>query len=121
VAAGLATLELLDSAAYRRLADVTRTLAEGLREAGRRTGTPIQVQSVPGLLTPFVSAAPVVNYADAKACDSEAYGAWCRALLRRGVYPPPSQFEAWFPSLAHRDEDIERTIKAAADAFAELA
>jgi glutamate-1-semialdehyde 2,1-aminomutase len=121
VAAGLATLELLDSAAYRRLADVTQRLADGLRDAGRRTGTPIQVQSVPGLLTPFFSAAPVRNYADAQACDSEAYGSWCRALLRRGVYPPPSQFEAWFPSLAHRDEDIEWTIKSAAGALAELA
>jgi glutamate-1-semialdehyde 2,1-aminomutase len=121
VAAGLATLELLDSAAYRRLADVTQVLAEGLREAGRRTGTPIQVQSVPGLLTPFFSAAPVRNYADAKACDSDAYGAWCRALLRRGVYPPPSQFEAWFPSLAHRDEDVEWTIKVAADALRDFA
>ena len=41
------------------------------------------------------------DYAGAAACDTEAYGAWCRALLARGVYPPPSQFEAWFPSLAH--------------------
>ncbi|MGI8864539.1 MAG: glutamate-1-semialdehyde 2,1-aminomutase [Solirubrobacteraceae bacterium] len=121
VAAGLATLELLDAPAYQRLAEVTETLAHGLREAGRRAGVPIQVQSVPGLLTPFFSAAPVRNYAEAKGCDTEAYGAWCRALLQRGVYPPPSQFEAWFPSLAHRDEDIERTIVAAADALLELA
>ncbi|MEA2158597.1 MAG: glutamate-semialdehyde -aminomutase [Solirubrobacteraceae bacterium] len=121
VAAGLATLELLDAPAYQRLADVTETLADGLREAGRRAGVPLQVQSVPGLLTPFFSAAPVRNYAEAKACDTAAYGAWCRALLQRGVYPPPSQFEAWFPSLAHRDEDIEKTIRAAADSLLELA
>jgi len=121
VAAGLATLELLDAPAYRRLAEVTERLADGLREAGRRAGIPMQVQSVPGLLTPFFSGAPVRNYADAKACDTAAYGTWCRALLERGIYPPPSQFEAWFPSLAHRDEDIERTIRAAADALLELA
>ena len=45
--------------------------------------------------------------------------AWCRELLSRGVYPPPSQFEAWFPSLAHTTEQIERTVEAAAAAFAE--
>ncbi|HEY8763398.1 MAG TPA: glutamate-1-semialdehyde 2,1-aminomutase [Solirubrobacteraceae bacterium] len=121
VAAGLATLELLDAPAYRRLAEVTERLADGLREASRRAGIPMQVQSVPGLLTPFFSGAPVRNYADAKACDTAAYGTWCRALLERGIYPPPSQFEAWFPSLAHRDEEIERTIRAAADALLELA
>ncbi len=56
----------------------------------------------------------------AQRCDMEAYGAWCRALLARGVYPPPSQFEAWFPSLAHTQEHIEHTIEAAAAAFGEL-
>ena len=50
-----------------------------------------------------------------------AHGAWCRALLARGVYPPPSQFEAWFPSLAHTPEHINRTLEAAAAAFAEIA
>ena len=54
------------------------------------------------------------DYAGAAACDLDAYGAWCRALLARGVYPPASQFEAWFPSLAHTDADIERTVEAAA-------
>ena len=55
-----------------------------------------------GSLTVFFSDEPVHNYADAAACDLDAYGAWCRALLDRGVYPPASQFEAWFPSLAAR-------------------
>ena len=54
--------------------------------------------------------APVRDYADAAACDLDAYGAWCRALLARGVYPPASQFEAWFPSLAHTGADVERTV-----------
>ena len=75
--------------------------------------------STTGLLTIFFSAEPVRDYAGAAACDLEAYGAWCRALLERGVYPPPSQFEAWFPSLAHTDEQVDRTLAAAADAFAE--
>jgi glutamate-1-semialdehyde 2,1-aminomutase len=118
VAAGLAALRLLDEAAYTALARTTEALAQGLRDAaGDR---PVQVVSVPGLVTPFFSAEPVRDYAGARACDLEAYAAWCRALLARGVYPPPSQFEAWFPSLAHRPEDVERTVEAAAAAFAEV-
>jgi glutamate-1-semialdehyde 2,1-aminomutase len=120
VAAGLATLELLDRAAYERLESVTGALADGLRDAAAEAGVRVQVQSVPGLLTPFFSDAPVRSYADAAACDLDAYGAWCRALLALGVYPPPSQFEAWFPSLAHTDEHVERTVQAAASAFREL-
>jgi glutamate-1-semialdehyde 2,1-aminomutase len=121
VAAALATLELLDAAAYERLGTVTEALAGGLRRAAEDEGVSITVQSVPGLLTPFFSGAPVLSYADAAACDLDAYGAWCRALLARGVYPPASQFEAWFPSLAHTDEDVERTVEAARAAFTEIA
>ena len=73
-----------------------------------------------GLVTIFFSETPVTDYAGAQACDAELYGAWCRALLARGVYPPPSQFEAWFPSLAHTEEHVERTIEAARAAFAAL-
>ena len=75
---------------------------------------------MPGLVTVFFSEAPVRYYADAAACDIEAYGAWCRALLARGVYPPASQFEAWFPSLAHSEADLDRTITAARAAFEEV-
>jgi glutamate-1-semialdehyde 2,1-aminomutase len=121
VAAALATLERLDNAAYGRLAAVTEALADGLRSGAAAAGVPIQVQSVPGLLTPFFTDRPVRNYADAAACDLAAYGAWCRALLERGVYPPASQFEAWFPSLAHTTADVEQTVEAASSAFAELA
>ncbi len=121
VAAGLATLARLDSHAYARLRDVSERLAAGLREAAASAGRDLRVQDVPGLLTPFFSATAVADYAQAAACDSDAYGAWCRALLERGVYPPASQFEAWFPSLAHTDEDVERTVLAAAEAFREIA
>jgi glutamate-1-semialdehyde 2,1-aminomutase len=121
VAAARATLSRLDDRAYVRLEEVTHALAQGLREAAREAAVPIQVQSVPGLLTPFFSANPVQCYSHAAACDLEAYGAWCRALLERGVYPPASQFEAWFPSLAHEDSHIERTIEAAREAFREVA
>jgi glutamate-1-semialdehyde 2,1-aminomutase len=122
VAAGLATLELLDEPAYLRLAATTASLAAGLREAaagaGGADGYPIQIASMPGLLTVFFSDRPVRSFADARACDLDAHAAWCRELLARGVYPPPSQFEAWFPSLAHTAEHVERTVEAAAAAFA---
>jgi glutamate-1-semialdehyde 2,1-aminomutase len=117
VAAGLTALRMLDDDAYARLARITDALADGLRAAaGDR---PVQVASVPGLVTPFFSAEPVRDLEAARACDLEAHAAWCRALLARGVYPPPSQFEAWFPSLAHTAEQVERTVEAAAAAFAE--
>ena len=123
VAAGLATLELLDQDAYARLGAVTERLADGLREAAGCAGGgeyPVQVASAPGLVTVFFSERPVRSFADAQACDLEAHARWCRELLARGVYPPPSQFEAWFPSLAHTDEHIERTLDVAAAAFERL-
>ena len=119
VAAGRATLERLDEEAYLTLSATTEALADGLREAaGDR---PVSVVHTTGLLTVFFSEEPPTDYAGAAACDIEAYGAWCRALLARGVYPPPSQFEAWFPSLAHTPEHVTRTVEAAAAAFAEVA
>jgi glutamate-1-semialdehyde 2,1-aminomutase len=118
VAAALASFELLDDDAYARLHVTTAALADGLREAaGPR---PVQVCHTTGLLTVFFSDAPVRDYAGAAACDLEAHAAWCRALLARGVYPPPSQFEAWFPSLAHTAEHVTHTLEAAAAAFAEI-
>jgi glutamate-1-semialdehyde 2,1-aminomutase len=118
VAAGLATLELLDEPAYARLSATTERLAAGLREAAG--DYPVQVVSAAGLLTVFFSEQPPADFAGAQACDLDAYARWCRELLSRGVYPPPSQFEAWFPSLAHSAEHVERTVEAAAAAFASL-
>jgi len=120
VAAGLATLAQLDEPAYERLGQTTELLASGMRSAAAAAGVEVQVQSLPGLMTVFFTAEPVHDFAGAQACDTEAYGAWCRELLARGVYPPPSQFEAWFPSLAHSDGDIELTNEAAARAFQAL-
>jgi glutamate-1-semialdehyde 2,1-aminomutase len=115
VAAGLATLQALDEAAYLRLAATTDALASGLRQAAG--DVPVQVTSVPGLVGLFFSREPVVDYAAAQACDLEAHATFCRGLLARGVYAPPSPFEAWFPSLKHGPEHVERTIEAAAAAF----
>ena len=120
-AAGLATITQLNDAAYEQLERTTERLADGLREAAREANRPVQVQSTRGLMTVFFAGEPVHNYAEAAACDLDAYGAWCRALLDRGVYPPASQFEAWFPSLAHSEAELDRTIEAARAAFAEIA
>jgi glutamate-1-semialdehyde 2,1-aminomutase len=123
-AAGLATLQMLDEGAYLRLASFTERLASGLREAAGaygEGGSSIQIASAPGLLTVFFSDTPVIDLEGAQACNHEAYAAWCRGLLSRGVYAPASQYEAWFPSLAHTPEQLELTVSAAAAAFAELA
>jgi len=120
-AAGLATLALLDTDAYERLEFVASALADGLRHAAGEAGVAAYVTQTTGLLTLFFHDGPVGGYEDAKACDTEAHAAFCRALLERGVYLPPSQFEAWFPSLAHTDEHIERTLDAARGALVEVA
>ncbi len=118
VAAGRATLELLDEGAYERLAASTERLAAGLTQAAG--DIPVQVASAPGLLTVFFAEQPVRDFQDAQGCDLGAYARWYNELLSRGVYAPPSQFEAWFPSLVHSDEQLDRTVEAAAAAFASL-
>jgi glutamate-1-semialdehyde 2,1-aminomutase len=114
-AAGLATLHQLDAAAYARLGQLTERLASGFARLAE--GRPLQVASAPGLVTLFFSAAPVSDFAGAAACDLDAHARFCRALLERSVYPPPSQFEAWFVSLAHNEAAIDRTLEAAAESL----
>ena len=99
--------------------EVSPASADGLREAAG--DVPVQIASATGLLTVFFSDELPVDYEDVGRCDFDRYAAWCRQLLARGVYPPPSQFEAWFPSLAHSPEHVERTLEAAAAAFGEIA
>jgi glutamate-1-semialdehyde 2,1-aminomutase len=111
-AAGLAALRLLDDGAYARLDRLTRALAEGIEEAAREAGVAASVAWTTGLLTLFFAEHTPRNYDEAKACDLEAHAAFCRGMLDHGVYLPPSQFEAWFPSLAHEDEHVERTLEA---------
>jgi glutamate-1-semialdehyde 2,1-aminomutase len=110
-AAGLATLRELEAPAYERLGQLTERLRAGL--ANLAEGRPLQIAAAPGLLTLFFSATPVTDFAAASACDLEAHARFCRAMLARGVYPPPAQFEAWFVSLAHDEGAIDRTIEAA--------
>ena len=117
-AAGLATLGLLDEDAYLQLDRTTTALATGLRDAA--VGLPVTVSATTGLVTLFFSETPVRDYEGARACDLEAYAGFCRAMLDRGVYLPPSQFEAWFPSLAHGEEHLRHTLEAAREALTEV-
>jgi glutamate-1-semialdehyde 2,1-aminomutase len=119
-AAGLATLRLLDAPAYERLERTSRSLAEGLEAAARESGVPASTTWTTGLVTLFFSDRPVRSYADARACDLEAHAAFCRGMLGRGVYLPPSQFEAWFPSLAHTEAHVQSTLEAAREVLWEL-
>jgi glutamate-1-semialdehyde 2,1-aminomutase len=117
-AAGLATLELLTPAAYVDLEKFTARLVDGLRAAASEADAAVQVASLCGLLTVFFREQPVESFEDAQAADGEAYARFFEAMLERGVYLPPSPFEAWFPSLAHGEQELERTLEAAAAAFA---
>jgi glutamate-1-semialdehyde 2,1-aminomutase len=121
VAAGLATLRLLDGAAYLRLEQTTRALAQGLSAAAREAGVAAKLTWAPGLLTLFFTSGELRGLESVQACDMDAHAAFCRAMLDQGVYLPPSQYEAWFPSLAHTEEHLELTLEAATRAFAEVA
>ncbi|MCC6527769.1 MAG: glutamate-1-semialdehyde 2,1-aminomutase [Polyangiaceae bacterium] len=115
VTAGLATLARLDAALYERLEALGAALETGLREAA---GAGACVQRVGSMITLFFTPGPVRSWADAKACDTARFAKFHRGLLERGVYWPPSQFEAAFISGVHTPEDVARTVKAAAEALA---
>jgi glutamate-1-semialdehyde 2,1-aminomutase len=116
-AAGLATLRLLDGEAYERLERYTERLAQGLSAAAEEAGVSARVASMCGLVTVFFTDRDVNSWEDAKAADMEAYARFFNAMLERGVYLPPSGFEAWFPSLAHEEAELGQTLAAAAESF----
>jgi glutamate-1-semialdehyde 2,1-aminomutase len=119
--AGAWALRNLSPVLYRTLARRGSALAMGLAEAARDARVPLQVNAFGSLLTPFFTSAPVYDYQSALAADSGAYATFFRGMLKRGIYPPPSQFEAWFLSAAHTDAHIRTTIDAARGAMKEVA
>jgi glutamate-1-semialdehyde 2,1-aminomutase len=121
VSAGLATLDRLDPELYTRLEALGAALEEGLREAAQESGVPACVQRVGSMLTLFFREGPIRSWTDAAASDTKRFAAWHRGMLTRGVYWPPSQFEAAFLSGAHTEEDIARTVRAAREGLAEAA
>ena len=119
MAAGTATLEQLSAASYAKLEDLSARLAEGLAEGAREAGAAVKVNRVGSMLTVFFSGEPVFDATSARRCDAKCFGRYFHAMLERGIYLPPSQFEAAFVSVAHSVEDVELTIAAAKEAFAE--
>lgn len=111
--AGLWTLAQLKPNLYANLASLGTRLAAGLADAAREAGVPLQVNAVGSVLTPFFTDQPVRDYRSATSADTERYARFFRGMLARGIYPPPSQFEAWFLSAAHTVKDVDKTIAAA--------
>ena len=119
--AGIWALERLAPKLFKELARRGSMLAAGLAEAARSAGVPLQVNAFGSLLTPFFTSAPVRDYSSALGANTSAYATFFRGMLTRGVYPPPSQFEAWFLSAAHSDRDVKKTVAAAQGAMKEVA
>jgi glutamate-1-semialdehyde 2,1-aminomutase len=119
--AGLWCLRQLRPASYASLAKLATRLAVGLAAAARQAGVPLQVNVLGSILTPFFADGPVRDYQSATRARTEQYACFFRGMLARGIYPPPSQFEAWFLSTAHTVKDVDKTIAAARGAMREAA
>ncbi|MBI2362564.1 MAG: glutamate-1-semialdehyde 2,1-aminomutase, partial [Elusimicrobia bacterium] len=118
MAAGLATLQVLKrEKPYARMAEMARVIVTELRGMARFKGLPVQVNHVASMFTVFFTETPVRDFATAKTSDTKMYGRFFHALLERGVYFPPAQFEAAMLSAAHSKLDLERTLEAAARAL----
>jgi glutamate-1-semialdehyde 2,1-aminomutase len=115
-AAGLATLSLLDDDAYRHLDSLAAALADGLTDAFADAGAPAQVQRAGNLFSVFMTDAEVGDYQAARGQDTAAYARFFHAMLERGVYLPPSAFEAWFVSTVHTGAEVDRILAAAREA-----
>ena len=118
MSAGLATLALLrEEGVYAGLEEKTARLAAGIERAAADAGAPIRSTRVGSMFCAFFTDEEVHGWTTAARCDTAAFARYFRAMLERGVYLAPSQFETAFVSMAHTDEDIDRTIEAAREAF----
>ena len=120
MAAGLWSLGALSARLYRHLARLGSMLADGLATAARDAGVALQVNAFGSILTPFFTSQAVRDCRSALTADTSQYAAFFRGMLARGIYPPPSQFEAWFLSGAHTERDVLKTIAAAKGAMKEV-
>jgi glutamate-1-semialdehyde 2,1-aminomutase len=121
VAAGLATLRALQAPrVYERLERLGALAERGIREAAAAAGVPVAVNRVGSMLTCFFTEGPVTDYASAKKADTGRYARYFHAMLERGVFFAPSQFEAAFVSLAHSEDDLGRVARACREAMASL-
>ena len=120
MAAGCAALDALRRpGTYERLSALAARLVDGLGAAAKSAGIDVTINRVASMFTVFFCRGPVVDYASAKASDTARFARFFHGMLRRGVYLPPAQFEAAFVSLAHTDLDVDATVRAAGEAFAE--
>ncbi|MBN1570296.1 MAG: glutamate-1-semialdehyde 2,1-aminomutase [Acidobacteria bacterium] len=118
VAAGIATLKTLKKpGTYAKIERMAVELATGLLIAAERAGIPVQINNIGSMFTVFFASSPVTDFQKAKTSDTDRYAKFFNAMLERGVYFPPSQFETCFVSLAHTHNDIKSTIQAAREAF----
>jgi glutamate-1-semialdehyde 2,1-aminomutase len=121
VAAGIATLTTLQAPGmYEQLERTGARLAAGLQDACSAAGIPARINRVGTMITLFFTDAPVTDYASAKCSDAKRYARFFHGMLERGVYLPPSAYEAWFLSAAHDDGVIDTMIAAAKDVIAGL-
>lgn len=119
MAAGLKTMEILRRPhTYQRLEELGARLASGLAEAALQAGVEAYVNRIGSAMTLFFTAGPVTDYASAKRADTGRYGRFFAAMRERGVFLPPSQFEAMFVSLAHSESEIDEIIAKAAESLA---
>ncbi len=118
VSAALALIERLDKGVYDKLEALGARLEKGFVEGAKKADVEIRVQRVGSMITPFFTKGPVRSFTDAVKSDTKKFGAWHAAMLARGHYWPPSQFEAAFLSTAHTEADVDATIQAAGEAFA---
>jgi glutamate-1-semialdehyde 2,1-aminomutase len=118
MAAGTAVLDLLEKpGTYEALEARSARLEEGLRRAARDAGAVVTVNRVGSMITVFFCPGPVADYAGAKTSDTRRFSRFFHAMLERGIYLPPAQFEAAFVSLAHGEAEVDATAAAAAGAF----
>ena len=121
MAAGIAMLtELKDKELYKRLNANTARLADGINSLAKSKGMDIYVSVFGSMITPFFNKHKVKDYASALESDTRRFAKFFWCLIQNGIYPPPSQFEAWFVSASHGEEEIEKTLQAFANAFDEM-
>jgi glutamate-1-semialdehyde 2,1-aminomutase len=121
VAAGLATLKLVQTQGFHeRISAVARALCDGLTRAARDAGVAFCAQSVGSMFGLYFRETPPASYREVMAADRNTFNQFFHAMLARGIYLAPSAYEAGFVSAAHGEPEVERTIKAAAGAFAEI-
>lgn len=112
VAAGIAMLQLCaEKKTYKILEQRSKQLEEGLRDAAKKAGVAITQNRVGAMFTTFFTSSPVYDYTSAKKSDTQKYAKFFHAMLERGIYLAPSQFEAGFMSTAHSERDVEKTIR----------